>query len=685
MVTETARQTSILAGIIRPAEVVMGRLRYAQKFMLIFTLFLVPLLVSGWLLIKEIGADIAFLEQEHRGVEYIGAVRRLLEHVPQHRGLAFAYLNGDKNFRQKVIDKGKQVKADFIALEAQEQRLGGVLASRQKFTALKNTWEQLGAQVMDMSAEESFRRHSELVESIIGLVTHVADTSGLILDPELDSFYLMDTVVNILPTLTNDMGQARGIGAGVAAKSEMSAEQSMRLAVLEDRVRTGNHRLKSALAVAVEENPDIGVRLRGQDQVAVESGEAFLHQLDSEILQADVINVSAETVFAVGSKAISAGFELYDRVLPALDDLLLSRVEEKKSEEMYSVVTAVVILLVLLWLFGGFYAGVINSIQRIAAGASRLADGDLTTRVQVQVHDEMKDIGEGFNRMALSFNQVISRLSSSAEQVAASSEELSAVTMQTGQTIEEQQSQTEQVATAMNEMNATVQEVAKNIADTASAANGANQETQAGRQVVDEAVTAIQGLAGEIESAAEVIHKVEEDSDSISAVLDVIRGIAEQTNLLALNAAIEAARAGEQGRGFAVVADEVRTLAGRTQESTEEINGMIERLQSGSKKAVVVMNSSREQAQSVVEKAQHAGESLRAISSSVERINDMSSQIASAAEEQHAVTEEINQSIVSISNMAAQTSEGASQTSQSSEELAHLATELQGMVQQFKV
>ncbi len=685
MAAVNAGQSSILAGLLWPAERIMGRLRYAQKFILVFILFMVPLLVSGYLLVKEIGTDVDSLESEHRGILYIGALRNLLEHVPQHRGMTYAFLNGDTNFRQKAIDKSKQVEKDFIALEKQQRELGSVLKTGPKFEALKQSWQQLRSHVKQMSAEESFREHSKLIDDIIGLNVYVADTSGLILDPKLDSFYLMDTVVNILPALANDMGKARGMGTGVAAKGEMSVEQNLRLAVLADRIRSDSDKLKSALAVVMKENPDIGARLKGRDQAAVAEGGAFLHQLNSEILQADSINISAETVFAAGSKAISAGFELYDRVLPALDDLLLSRVEMKKREQMYSTATAVFILVALLWLFAGFYRGVINSIQLIADSAGRLAEGDLTTRVQLQVHDEMKDIGEGFNRMAVSFNEVISKLSSSAEQVAASSEELSTVTMQTGQTINEQQSQTEQVATAMNEMNTTVQEVAKNVADTANAANGANEETQAGQRVVNETVAAIQGLAGEIESAAEVIQTVEKDSDSISAVLDVIRGIAEQTNLLALNAAIEAARAGEQGRGFAVVADEVRTLAGRTQESTQEINSMIERLQSGSKKAVMVMNSSREQAQSVVEKAQHAGESLKIISTSVERINDMSSQIASAAEEQHAVTEEINQNIVSISNMAAQTSAGASQTSQSSEELAHLATELQTIVQQFKV
>ncbi len=685
MAAEMTEQTSILAGILRPAERIMGRLRYAQKFTLVFILFMVPLVVSSYMLVKEIGSGIDMMKDEHSGVLYISALRHLLEHVPQHRGMMYAYLKGDTSFKQKAIDKENQVEADFTALEQQEQKWGGVLETGLKFAALKQHWQQLRSRGMQMSADENFSEHSKLVDEIIRLNVYVADRSGLTLAPNLDGFYLMNTVVRILPALTNDMGQARGIGAGIAAKGSMSGAQRMRLAGLVYRIRSDNSKLKSALAVIMEKNPAIIRQLENLDQVAVESSDAFLNQLDSEILQSGEIHISADTLFSAGSKTIRAQFKLYDKMLPALENLLQSRVKEQKGREVYSTATAAAILLLLLWLFGGFYQGVINSIQRIATGAGQLAGGDLTTRIQVQGHDEMKDIGEGFNRMAVSFNEVITKLSSSAEQVAASSEELSAVTAQTGQTIDEQQSQTEQVATAMNEMNATVQEVAKNVADTANAADGANQETQAGRRVVDEAVTAIQGLAGEIESAAEVIQTVEQDSDNISAVVDVIRGIAEQTNLLALNAAIEAARAGDQGRGFAVVADEVRTLAGRTQESTEEINSMIERLQSGSKKAVIVMNSSREQTQLVVEKAQHAGDSLKVIATSVEKIKEMSSQIASAAEEQHAVTEEINQNIVSISNMAAQTSEGASQTSLSSEELARLATDLQAIVQQFKV
>jgi methyl-accepting chemotaxis protein len=270
-------------------------------------------------------------------------------------------------------------------------------------------------------------------------------------------------------------------------------------------------------------------------------------------------------------------------------------------------------------------------------------------------------------------------------QLASAAEETSAVTTQTNAGISQQLSETSQVATAMNEMSATVQDVARNAVEAATAAKDADVTFDEGKKVVDRVISAIGELAGEVESAANVIQQLEEESRNIGSVLDVIKSIAEQTNLLALNAAIEAARAGEQGRGFAVVADEVRTLAGRTQESTQEIEEMISRLQSGTDNAVKVMESGKEITQVGVDQAAAAGEALQTINAAVEQISGMNTQIASAAEEQSAVAEEINRSIVSINEVAEQSSIGAQQTAAASDDLAKLAEQLKALVERFKV
>lgn len=309
---------------------------------------------------------------------------------------------------------------------------------------------------------------------------------------------------------------------------------------------------------------------------------------------------------------------------------------------------------------------------------------DLTRRVELCSRDEIGDMAISLNSMLDKFQIIVQQVTGSTTQLASAAEEMSAVTMQTSHGIQEQQSQTDQLATAMNEMAATVQEVARHAVDAAKAASTANDESANGRQVVNNAVNTIDALAEAITSSAEAIQRVEADSDRIGTVLDVIRGIAEQTNLLALNAAIEAARAGEQGRGFAVVADEVRTLASRTQESTQEIQTMIESLQSGSKDAVQLMEQSRDQAQSGVEQTAKAGDALTAIANEVLSINNMNTQIASAAEEQGVVAEEINRSVVTINQVGDESAQGAEQIARASENLANLASELQQMVAQFK-
>ncbi|MFW2372575.1 MAG: HAMP domain-containing methyl-accepting chemotaxis protein [Gammaproteobacteria bacterium] len=366
-----------------------------------------------------------------------------------------------------------------------------------------------------------------------------------------------------------------------------------------------------------------------------------------------------------------------------------AKVYYENAEQKYnSVFWSLIGVLVFALLFSTAIAYMIISnmsraVHQLNSAAKKIAEGDLTARADYQSRDELGRIARAFNQIGDTFETVINEISSAVSQLSSAANETSTITAQTTAAIQQQRSETEQIATAINEMNATVHEVANNASFAATAAKEADEGAKNGQTIVNATITSIGQLAQEVGEASEVIHSLEKESVSIGSVLDVIRDIAEQTNLLALNAAIEAARAGEQGRGFAVVADEVRTLAGRTQTSTQEIEDMINRLQAGAERAVSVMESGQNQAQDGVSKTAEAGQALEVITSSIDRINDMNSQIASSAEEQSAVAEEINRNIVSISQIAEETALGAEQTASASEDLTQLAAHLQKLVQNF--
>ncbi len=312
-------------------------------------------------------------------------------------------------------------------------------------------------------------------------------------------------------------------------------------------------------------------------------------------------------------------------------------------------------------------------------------EGDLRARLDVSGNDELAQLSSWINMFIEKVQNVVGQVKNSTGRLKESADQMAVFTEQSNQSVMQQKSDIDQVASAVEEMSATVAEVARNTAEAADAATKANEGVGQTQTVVGENLKNINDLANEVKSATEVIETLAEDAVSIGGILDVIRGIADQTNLLALNAAIEAARAGEQGRGFAVVADEVRTLASRTQESTQEIQGMIERLQTGSNNAVSVMKEGRERANESVEKSDAVKQSLHSVSTIVENISQMNIQIATAAEEQSHVTVDITKNITNVHSLFEQGMEMSNSLAQSGVEVSEMTNELNEIVSQFKV
>ncbi len=423
------------------------------------------------------------------------------------------------------------------------------------------------------------------------------------------------------------------------------------------------------------------VRLLGQYRQIEERMKSL-----SRANQTDELRVLLNTELLSNSEQVNA---VLARLLDLNNKMALATNQEA-ADQYSSAFNLVVGLLAITTLMTVLFAwlltrSITSPISQALDAAEEIAEGNLTRPIKVDGNDEAGRLLAAMAKMQEKLRDTLQRISGSATQLASAAEELNVVTDESARGLTRQNNEIEQAATAVNEMTSAVEEVARNAVSTSEASRNATASAGDGRDLVQETVSAIERMSGDVQATATLIGELANESRDIGKVLDVIRGLADQTNLLALNAAIEAARAGEAGRGFAVVADEVRALAHRTQQSTSEIERMIGSIQSGTEHAVDSMRNSTERAESTLSIAKGAGLSLDTINTAIVEINERNLVIASAAEEQAQVAREVDRNLVNIRDLSVQSATGASQTSAASSELSRLAVDLNGMVGRFRL
>ncbi|MBT9530808.1 MAG: methyl-accepting chemotaxis protein [Pseudomonas sp.] len=672
--------------VLYPAIALMNRLNFGMKFSLISVLFFLPMAVTNYYLVSDSYDQYVRTSTELESLELLGSTLKIRRDLEEVNDLALiSRMLGESSSAEadaRIAKLEQSLIEQFAALQAVSHDAQQVEQFNAQRDELLNAMRAIKAQVAPVSKRA---QGEELLAKVQLFIKGVASDSGLSQDDSRDVRQMVELVMNVTPQVTAVLATGRSVGAyslGVGfLDSGASVKLEDALLLMEKLHAEYGLKIKETLAASPGAQRALGNRTAASQETLKELAKVF----EDKVILAESLKGSWQEFFAEISGEMEKTYQVNDATLVFLQAELSERLQQKGSQTILLFVALVVVFLSIVYLYGGFYVSTRTTLKSLGQVMDKVAAGDMTVSYKVQSRDELGELGDVFNDTVVKIHDLIERVGHTVIEVERQADRVEVVSGESNQAVAGQRSQIEQVATAMNEMSATAQEVARSAAAAVGSAQSVNDETVSGRELVDSQVGSIQRLASGIDQSVAVINQLAADSASISRVLEVIKGIAEQTNLLALNAAIEAARAGEQGRGFAVVADEVRTLAKRTQQSTEEIEQMISKLQGGVAATVKAMSGSHKMADDTVSQSTKVQQALENILGAVGMIVDQNQQIAAAAEQQTAVAHDIDQNIVAINAAGERTAEGSSQTEQASRELSDHVSRLKQLISSFRV
>ncbi|WP_368195788.1 methyl-accepting chemotaxis protein [Aeromonas sp. R2-2] len=663
--------------IFNPAIRLGNQLSFKYKFLLWSCLMLLPLAYSMTNLLGRLQDDNVQANRELAGVVNLAPVPAIEQALITHRNLVTRHAH-------EVDPVGDdQVKAAAQAVDQSLQTFADTRQNTPSFEVIQQGWAALQREAGKLEVEQSNLRHDKLLTEVRHLYKHITASSSLIQDPALGTYYMVILASERLPQLRDLLAQVRDRAATIADFGLFQAEGYSGLRFRLDLISATLQELEADLTLLYQIEPTYRAELGQQTDALIQLVRQGVETMENKMMKDQLVQLSTKEVQALGDKMDEAITALAGQVRQRLEADLHQRLTANQRHFWWVTAPLTASLLLYLYLMIGAYLSLRDTVGRVRDIAARVNAQDLSQHIEIVGQDELAAISRDYNVTLETLRTLMLRVRENGVTVVESATEIEARTCRSQEVIADQQGETHQVATAIKELAATSQDMAGNALQAARMTQEAQNVVGQGEDVVERTIKAIDHINREVLRTADTIGQLEQQCSQIGGVISVIRSIAEQTNLLALNAAIEAARAGEQGRGFAVVADEVRSLANRTQGATVEIQQMIEQLQSGARASVTAMSAASHEAQEGVGLAQEAKQAFGAITEKVDRMVDTNAIIASAIEQQGAVVNEIERNVVRISDGSDEALQVANAARDAARQIHQLTEQLRAMVQSF--